>query len=714
MHGAELVAERCRFDLTRDLGYRFPDFVSETGESAQAALHRICFEELERRYAGLSHIHEARARLEQELELIAFHGLAGFFLLHRDILEMAREVAVRVRGASAARSLLPPGRGRGSSVGSIVCYLIGLSHVDPVETRLFLGRFLSPELASVPDIDLDFPRDVREGLILEVQRRYGDDHAALVAAFPTYKVRGAIRDLGKALALPQGEIERMARMSDGFDHASGDAARTDPRLDSPRWRAFRFLMDEIAGLPRHISQHSGGMVISSAPLVELVPVLPAAMEGRRICQWDKDSCADAGFLKIDLLGLGMLSAVEECVDLIARTASEPVDLSRVGFDDPEVFAEIQAADTVGVFQIESRAQMQSLVRTKPEDLDDLTVQVALVRPGPIVGDAVNPYIKRRQELRRNPDYEVPYDHPLLREVLADTLGVVVFQDQVLEVAMALAGFTTGEAESLRRAMSRKRSRSALEGHWLRFRDGAVGERRARGDGEAGVRQGRRLLGVRLPQVARGGLRHPRLPVGLAAPPLPGRVPVLAAERPADGLLPAGDAAAGRRAAGRDHAAAGRQREHGRPARSRAATAVRIGLGYVKGVGKSAEDIVAERDRGGLFADPGDLVRRAPVGRDSLAQLVRAGALDRFDCEPAQAAVGDPPAPRTGARPARPAAGRRADAAAGRHDRVGPDGLRPRGDAPDHRAASDGAAAAVAARRRSARRSTCAPTATAGR
>src|SRR4029079_11277772 len=360
VRGAELVAERCRFDLTRDLGYRFPDFVSETGESAQAALHRICFEELERRYAGLSHIHEARARLEQELELIEFHGLAGFFLLHRDIVDMAREVAVRVRGASAARSLLPPGRGRGSSVGSIVCYLIGLSHVDPIEARLFLGRFLAPELASVPDIDLDFPRDVREGLILEIPRRYGDDHARVVAAFPTVRVRGAIRDLGKALALPQGEIERMARMTDGWDRGA-DSARLPKNSDSARCRAFRSLMDEIMGLPHHISQHSGGMVIASTPLVELVPVLPAAMEGRRICQWDKDSCADAGFLKIDLLGLGMLSAVEECVDLIARTASEPIDLSRVGFDDPEVFAEIQAADTVGVFQIESRAQMQSLV-----------------------------------------------------------------------------------------------------------------------------------------------------------------------------------------------------------------------------------------------------------------------------------------------------------------------------------------------------------------
>ena len=200
-------------------------------------------------------------------------------------------------------------------------------------------------------------------------------------------------------------------------------------------------MEEIRGLPRHISQHSGGMVISTRPLVELVPVIPAAMEGRQICQWDKDSCSDAGFLKIDLLGLGMLSAVEECVDLIAETRGSPIDLSRVGFSDPEVYAEIQAADTVGVFQIESRAQMQSLRQTLPENLDDLTVQVALVRPGPIVGDAVNPYIAHRRSLRHDPDFRPPYDHPLLEPVLADTLGVVVFQDQVLEVAIALAGFT---------------------------------------------------------------------------------------------------------------------------------------------------------------------------------------------------------------------------------------------------------------------------------
>ena len=327
VRAAAAVADRCRFDLTQDLGYAYPDF-SDSGEPAQAALARICREELECRYRGSPNWHEARARLEEELGLIALHGLAGFFLLHRDILEMARDVAVRVRGASAGRRLLPPGRGRGSSVGSIVCYLIGLSHVDPVATRLFLGRFLSRDLASVPDIDLDFPRDVREGLMLDIVDRYGPEHAALVAAFPTYRTRGAIRDLGKALALPQGEVERMARLADEWGAVPEDRIdQLRDRMGSARWRAFAFLMEEIRGLPRHISQHSGGMVISTRPLVELVPVIPAAMEGRQICQWDKDSCSDAGFLKIDLLGLGMLSAVEECVDLIAETRGSPIDLS---------------------------------------------------------------------------------------------------------------------------------------------------------------------------------------------------------------------------------------------------------------------------------------------------------------------------------------------------------------------------------------------------
>ena len=425
---------------------------------------------------ALPYRNRAKARLREELALIGELKLAGFFLLHWEVLELAREVAVGVRGPGSPRHALPPGRGRGSSVGSIVCYLTGLSHVDPVGADLSLGRFLNRELASVPDIDLDFPRDIREKLIVAVTERYGREHASLVAAFSTYHSRGAIRDLGKALGLPFAELERLARVTEGNPHrVVEEVARLPGDHDSARWRALGELAHEIGGLPRHISQHPGGMVISSRPLVELVPVQPAAMEGRQICQWDKDSCADAGFLKIDLLGLGMLSAVEDCVDQIARLRGEPIDLSRIPLDDQAVYAEIQRADTVGDFQIESRAQMQSLLRTRPENLDDLTIQVALVRPGPIQGGAVHPYIERRQKLREDPAFVPPVDHPSLAEPLRETLGVVVFQDQVLEVAMALAGFTVGEAEGLRRAMSRKRSAEAIEALRPRFVEGARGQ-----------------------------------------------------------------------------------------------------------------------------------------------------------------------------------------------------------------------------------------------
>ena len=420
---------------------------------------------------------KARARLDEELALIHELGLEGFFLLHWEVLELAAEVAREVRGRESPRHSLPPGRGRGSSVGSLVCYLTGLSHVDPVAAGLSLGRFLNRELDSVPDIDLDFPRDIREKLIVALTERYGHEHAALVASFSTYRSRGAIRDLGKALGLPFAELERLARVTEGSPKRVAEEIAKLPdgeaKLRSRRWRALGVLSKEIAGLPRHISQHPGGMVISSRPLIDLVPVQPAAMEGRQICQWDKDSCADAGFLKIDLLGLGMLSAVEDCVVQIANLRGETIDLSRIPLDDPEVYDEIQNADTVGDFQIESRAQMQSLLRTRPENLDDLTIQVALVRPGPIQGKAVHPYIDHRQRLREDPGFVPPVDHPLLAEPLRETLGVVVFQDQVLEVAIALAGFSVGEAEGLRRAMSRKRSEEAIEAFRGRFVEGAV-------------------------------------------------------------------------------------------------------------------------------------------------------------------------------------------------------------------------------------------------
>src|SRR2546421_593419 len=472
------LAARLEFDLTEDLGYRYPDF-SDTGEPASKQLRRVCDRAFAERYGGANGLkRRARKRLDEELQLIGELGLAGFFLLHWEVLELARECAREVRGDSVARNVLPPGRGRGSSVGSIVCYLTGLSHVDPVQAGLPLGRFLNRELVSVPDIDLDFPRDIREKLIVEVCERYGREHSALVASFSTYHARGAIRDAGKALGLPFAELERLARLTDGNPYRVGDELAKLPdagtKLASARWRAFVELCGELGGLPRHVSQHPGGMVISTRPLVELVPVQPAAMAGRQLCQWDKDSCADAGFLKIDLLGLGMLSAVEDCVEQIARAGGETIDLSRVPLKDEAVYEEIRRADTVGVFQIESRAQIQSLLQTRPGNLDDLTIQVALVRPGPIQGGAGHPYLANRQRPREDPDFVPPYDHPLLEEPLRETLGVVVFQEQVLGVATALAGFSVGEAEGLRRAMSRKRSREAVEAFHERFVQGAIG------------------------------------------------------------------------------------------------------------------------------------------------------------------------------------------------------------------------------------------------
>jgi error-prone DNA polymerase len=632
-----VIAERCGFDLTEELGYRYPDF-SDQAESAISLLTQVCNRAFDARYvtSNTVSLSQARARLDEELRLIDELGLAGFFLLHHEVLELARDVADDVRGRDSPRNSLPPGRGRGSSVGSIVCFLTGLSHVDPVHAGLSLGRFINRELGAVPDIDLDFPRDIREKLIVAVTERYGREHAALVATFSTYRSRGAIRDIGKALGLPYGELERLARVSDGWNaRRIGEELQLVPgwedKAASPRWRAFAELTREIAGLPRHISQHPGGMVISSRPLVELVPVQPAAMAGRLIVQWDKDSCDDAGFLKIDLLGLGMLSAVEECVEQIALLRGKPIDLSRIPLDDEEVFAQIQEADTIGAFQIESRAQMQSILRTKPETLDDITVQVALVRPGPIQGKAVHPYIAHRQRLREDPSFVPPVDHPLLAEPLRDTLGVVVFQDQVLEVAMALAGFSVGEAEGLRRAMSRKRSEAALEAYRKRFVEGAA----ANGVDEALANTiydklvGFSGFGFPKSHAAAFGLlayqsqwlrcHYPAefLAALLNAQPMgfypPATLVRDAQRRGVEVLAPDVNLSEAKCIVQDDK--------------------VRIGVEHVTSIGEDeAKALVEERERGGPFRSVRDLAQRSPLRREGLEALISSGACAAFGDE----------------------------------------------------------------------------------
>src|SRR5689334_20889224 len=478
------IAERCKaFDLTRDLGYTFPDFRGADRAPAPQVRAELCRARMEERYPPGSVYHpQAVRRLVEELRLIEHHQLSGFFLVYHDLFDLAREVGADVRrGSRRASGNLLPGRGRGSSVSSIVCYLLGLSHIDPIANHLFLGRFLNESLASVPDIDLDFPREIREELIRRVYKRYGDEHVGLVCSFPTYRLRSAVREIGKALDLPPGEIEQVAKLADRRSGGLADELDQLPgfegRRNAPLWKELCELAEEIAGLPRHVSQHVGGMIISSRPLVEVVPLERAAMEDRVVCQWDKDSCDDARFVKIDFLALGMLSLVEETVELVARREGAPPDLSRIDFNDPAVFDRICRGDTVGLFQIESRAQIQMLRRTRPRNLEDLAVEVAIVRPGPIVGGAVNPYVRRREDQRRaraaGRDYEPPVDHPLLRDALAETLGVILYQDQVLQVCQALAGFTAGQAEALRRAMSRRRSRELMGGFWEEFKNGAA-------------------------------------------------------------------------------------------------------------------------------------------------------------------------------------------------------------------------------------------------
>src|SRR3954447_1990052 len=643
VHESGRLAERLEFDITRDLGYRYPG--SEDG-SADRKLAEICGQRLIERYENggnrggrSSNLAEAQARLEDELRIIRVLKLSGFFLLHRDLLELAREVAVEVRGPDTARALLPPGRGRGSSVSSIVCYLTGLSHIDPIENRLLMGRFLNEEIRAMPDIDLDFPRDIREVLIPRVIERYGEDKAALVSSFACYRTRGAVRDFAKALGLPPGEVERAARSVDPWsaeeieldmEKAIGGGVGKGRIENSPRWRALVQLLQDAHGLPRHVSQHPGGMVISTEPLCEICPIQPAAMTGRQIVQWDKDSCSDAGFLKIDLLGLGMLSAVERCVEEIARVRGERIDLSRIPFNDRDVYRSIKAADTTGTFQIESRAQMQMLVQTLPESLDDLTVQVALVRPGPILGGAVHPYIERRKLLRADPDYEVPYEHPSLEPALRDTLGTIVFQDQVIETSMAFAGFSAGEAEGLRRAMSRRRSEEAMRAYERKFVEGAVARGASRESAERVYAQIVGFSGFGFPKAhsaAFGLLAYqstwlrehygPEFLCGLLNEQPMGFYPPdalvhEAQRRGIEVLAPdvlASDVLCQVEPTGSE-------------------LAVRMGLGYVLGVrSDDVQGIVEERERGGPFASLADLAARCAAQGDALEKLAWAGACD---------------------------------------------------------------------------------------
>jgi error-prone DNA polymerase len=401
--------------------------------------------------------------MARELDLIEKLDLAGYFLIVWDLVNFCRQQGILVQG-------------RGSAANSAVCYALGITAVDPVGMELLFERFLSEERGEWPDIDLDLPSgDRRERVIQYVYERYGKLGAAMTANVITYRGRSAAREVGKALGFGETEIDRMAKTMSHFEFVDPDETIAEHARDAgldvedPRTMQFMRLWKEAQDLPRHLGQHSGGMVVCQGRLDEVVPLENASMPGRVVVQWDKDDCADLGIVKVDLLGLGMMAVLEEAITIINSTggnASSNFDLAHIPPDDPSVYDMFQRADTVGVFQIESRAQMATLPRMKPDHFYDLVVEVAIIRPGPIVGKMVHPYLARRRG-----DEPVTYAHPLLEPVLKRTLGVPLFQEQLLRMAMVVANFSGGEAEELRRAMGFKRSAKRMKAIETRLREG---------------------------------------------------------------------------------------------------------------------------------------------------------------------------------------------------------------------------------------------------
>ena len=451
------IAEQCEFTL-ENLGYRFPEYPLPAGAIPIGHLRELTYQGARERYGTLTG--KVRRQLEHELAVIGKLDLAGYFLIVWDIVRYCREHGILAQG-------------RGSAANSAVCYSLGITSVDAVGMELLFERFLSEERGEWPDIDIDLPSgDQREKVIQYVYQRYGERGAAMTANVITYRTRSAVREVGKTLGFSLEQVDRLAKLLSRFEFRDDldqlevqlKAGGVDPA--APRVRLLVDLVQQIQGLPRHLGQHSGGMVIAAGRLDEVVPLEPASMPGRVVVQWDKDDCADLGIIKVDLLGLGMMAVLEDAIPLIRRHEGVEVDLAKLPQDDPKTYAMLRRADTVGVFQVESRAQMATLPRMKPERFYDLVVQVAIIRPGPIVGQMVHPYLNRR-----NGRAPVVYDHPDLEPILRRTLGVPLFQEQLLRMAMTLAGFTGGEAEELRRAMGFKRSVQRMKEIETRLRTG---------------------------------------------------------------------------------------------------------------------------------------------------------------------------------------------------------------------------------------------------
>ena len=619
------VAASCTFNLSTDLGYALPEPDVPMGYTPQSYLKQLCLEAAIRRYGSITP--ELEARLEEEMRLIQRHHLAGFLLLYREIVLIAHQV-MQERGLAPPETPLeerPPGRGRGSSVSLLVGYLIGISHVDPLKWNLTLERFISEDMTSLPDIDLDFPRSLREALIERVHSHFGPDFAVLAGAIHTYTVKGIIQDLGKALGLPRKELSHLSEQLHSRDAA--DLRREMLALDTfrgrmraPGWRDLLRLAPQLMGAPKLLSQHVGGMVLSSSPIPDMVPVRAGATRGRFIMDWDKDSVADAHFAKIDLLSLPVLDQLEEALDLIEAKEGRRPDLSRIDPDDPKVYDLINAGRSKGVFLLQSPAQLKMGQRLRSRNLLDLAYQVALIRPGVgTQGSAVSNFVER---YRHGAAWD--YDHPLEKRALERGYGIIVWQEQVVQLIMDVAGMSAAEADEIRRAFAKPNSRHLIAAHRQRFLEQARqrGVPKEVGEKIFGKINGHYMFpeshsfafGITAYQAAWMKCYYPlAFFVALINNQPMGFYPLETLKQDA--------------------------RRFGVAFRNPCvnlsqvdcvpeAGALRLGLRFIKDVGtSSARLIVEERQRGGSYGSAGDLVRRTGLKPQAVLSLVRAGAFD---------------------------------------------------------------------------------------
>jgi error-prone DNA polymerase len=610
--GARELSQRLDFTLA-NLGYQFPPYPVPDGETMDSFLRKRTVEGARLRFPKYDE--RVKRQIERELTLIEKLKLAGYFLIVWDIVRFCESNGILVQG-------------RGSAANSAVCYALRITAVDPIALDLLFERFLSENRGEWPDIDLDLPSgEQRERVIQYVYQRYGAHGAAMTANYITYRGRSGARDVGKVLGFAPKELDRLANCISrwGFQDPEDTIEKQFAAAGIPedvRTRKFMDLYTRIRSLPRHLGQHSGGMVICQGALDQVVPLEPATMPGRVVLQWDKEDCADLGLVKVDLLGLGMMAVLEECVATIRGFHREEIDLGRLPPNDPQVFADLQRADTIGLFQVESRAQMSSLPLVAPKTFYDIVVQVAIIRPGPIVGNLYHPYVRRRQGLEA-PDAL----HPSLEGVLKRTLGVPLFQEQLLRMAMITASFTGGEAEELRRALGFLRSRKRMTAIEEKLRRGM------NGNGITGAAQDRLVEAVTsfalygfpeshaasfaLLAYASAWLRTNYRAVFTAAllnnQPMGFYHPdtiVKDAQRHGLRVLPV-----------EIHASEWRCIPEGDPARP----ALRLGFNYVRGMRPYvAEALVRERP----FTSIGDLTRRVPsLHKDSLRHLAHLGALN---------------------------------------------------------------------------------------